>query len=203
MTHTKRTWIVLSSMALIGGGLVAFSTAQPEAGAPVAYQVDPVHSSVVFAVRHHGVGNVYGMFHQVTGTMSLDFDNPTNSSFDITVDATSIDTGNDRRDKHLASADFFKLDQFTKIHFRSTKVSMAGDQMKLKGDLTMLGVTRPIEAQVFLIGAGQHPSADKPRAGVEAWFTLQRSAFGMTWGIENDAVGDKVKLIVALEGIAG
>ncbi len=159
-----------------------------------SYKVDPVHTSVVFAVQHLTFSQVYGRFNEVGGKYSTG-DEP---SFDFTVKAASLDTNSAKRDEHLRSPDFFNVNQFPVIRFKSTSVSADGDSLTVSGDLTLHGVTRPITVVLRKNGEGQDPMG-KYRTGYSAEFTVERSAFGMTHML--DVVGDEVKLFVSFEGV--
>ena len=165
------------------------------------FKVDRVHSSIVFKIRHNGVSNFYGRFNEFAGTFTFDPDDLAAASFDISVDATSIDTGNANRDKHLRSGDFFNVGDFGKISFKSTDVSKGSKEgpYEMTGELTMLGETKTVTVPLDWFG-----TVESERMGVlggfEAVFTIKRSDFGMNYGIEHGALGDEVTLIVALEG---
>lgn len=163
------------------------------------YKLDPVHSFVVFRIHHAHAGYVYGRFNGPQGTFKLDADHPANSVFDVTVQAGNVDTANEQRDAHLRSDDFFDASNYATITFKSTSVEKIGDnQLKLTGNLTLLGQTRTITTEATTSG----PATDHQgvvRFGVETTFTIKRSDFGMDKMLEG--VGDEVRLIVSLEGM--
>lgn len=163
------------------------------------YKVDPSHSSVVFKVKHMNTSNAYGRFNDIAGTFTLDEANPANCRFEFTVKADSIDTANAKRDEHLKGSDFFNVRQFPTIAFRSTSTAKAGDKYRVGGDLSLHGVTKPVEVTIEPIGRGKNPRSGAGIAGIEAVFVVKRSDFGMSYGLP-DAVGDEVTLIVSLEG---
>jgi hypothetical protein len=115
------------------------------------------------------------------------------------IDADKIATGIGKRDDHLKSPDFFNSKEFPKIAFRATSFEKVdARRVKVKGDLTLLNVTKPVDVALEFIGEGD--TAQGHKAGLEATFTIKRSDFGMTTYLEGNAIGDEVKLIVALEG---
>ncbi|MCB9741573.1 MAG: YceI family protein [Alphaproteobacteria bacterium] len=162
------------------------------------YKVDGEHSSVLFSIHHFNAGNVYGRFNKVDGDFTLDTKNPSKSSFDVTIQAESVDTNNEKRDKHLRGADFFNTEEFTTIHFKSKSVKkLDGDKWQVKGDLTLHGVTKEVTVDFLYTGEGPDPWGGY-RLGLESSFTIKRSEFGITH--MPDGLSDEVKVIVALEG---
>jgi polyisoprenoid-binding protein YceI len=120
-------------------------------------------------------------------------------SVNLAIAADSIDTANDKRDQHLKSPDFFNVRQHPQITFASSKVRQTGDgQFDVTGKLTLHGRTKQITIPVQFVGAGRMRSTKL--TGVHAEFTIHRSDFGMTWGIDKGVVGDKVHMQVSLEG---
>src|SRR5690606_24263928 len=120
------------------------------------YTVDSVHSSVVFRIEHMGIAYFYGRFNDPSGTYNIDGDNPGASFIDISVDAKKVDTGNERRDRHLRSPDFFNAEQFPTISFTARSAEKTGDNtLVMSGELTMLGVTKPAQANVTFIGKAE------------------------------------------------
>lgn len=200
----------LSAVAVVVGvGLVGAFVAMKTPAAPVpnvveatSFKVDTVHSSVVFKIRHNGVSNFYGRFNDFGGEFTFDPEDLSAANFDISVKATSIDTGNDNRDGHLRTAEFFNVGDFGTISFKSTSVSNADGKgmYSLAGDLTMLGTSKPITAKLEWIGTKDGGERMGFLGGFEATFTIKRSDFGMNYGIERGALGDEVTLFVAIEG---
>jgi len=205
----------LSSMFVViaVGGLVALAYAQHGSGSrdhsrsqnpmPASgqtYQADAIHSAVVFRIKHAGVGYTYGRFNDISGTIEVSPDSGHVHGADITIAADSLDTGNDKRDQHLKSPDFFNVKQFPEISFRSTRVQATGHRYVMTGKVSLHGRTKNITLPVEFVGAGKGPQG-KQRAGVHAMFSIQRSDFGMTWGIDKGIVGDTVHLMVAVEGV--
>ncbi len=189
--------IGLAGLAL-GLGLAPHSPANP--AETQAFNVDSVHSSVVFRIRHFDVSYFYGRFNRVTGKVEFDAEDPVNSSFLIEIKADSVDSNSGQRDRHLKSPDFFNAREFSSIIFKSTRVSRRGDnRLEVSGDLTMHGVTRPLSLSLDYVGPKD--ARGKSLMGFETTFTIKRSDFGMSYGIEQNALGDEVKLFVSLETI--
>ena len=162
------------------------------------YKVDAVHSSSIFRIKHANTAYFYGRFNDPTGTFTLDEADPTKSTFAIELAVDKVDTGNDRRDGHLKSPDFFNAKQFPTITFKSTSVKKDGDKLAVTGNLTMHGVSKPVTAVVEMTGKGEFPPGTR-RAGVEATMTVKMTEFEMK-GMPG-ALSDDVKIVVALEGI--
>jgi polyisoprenoid-binding protein YceI len=161
------------------------------------YQIDPVHSSLLFRVKHMDTAYVYGMFTSMKGTVVVDEANPARSSINIEVDANSVYTHNEQRDNHLRSPDFFNTRQFPTITFKSTQVRrINANTVQVRGDLTMRGVTRPITANVTLTGKGKNPQG-KDIIGFETTFTIRRSEFGIRYGLPG--LGDEVQVTLSIE----
>ena len=163
------------------------------------YKLDPVHTSVVFRIKHLGVSYVFGRFNGPTGTFIFNNSSPSNSSINMQVNAKNIDTANDKRDKHLRSPDFFSVDQYSSIAFRSTAVKkLDNSTYQVSGELTLLGKTRPINVKVNEIGAGKDPWGNY-RRGFDTSFTIKRSDFGMDFMLSG--LSDEVDITVSVEGI--
>lgn len=194
---------------VIGAAVVALSlvAAAPFAHHAVAsaqknvrtFEIDPVHSMVVFRIGHLGVSYVYGRFNEPTGDYNIDVANPSASFINITLDAAKVDTANERRDNHLRSPDFFNAKQFPTLAFKSASFEKSGkNSMKVRGQITMLGVTKDVEATLEFIGEAETRQGYK--SGFEASFKINRSEFGMTKYLEENALGDEVTLWITIEG---
>ncbi|MGW4913643.1 YceI family protein [Streptomyces sp. NPDC004270] len=162
------------------------------------YTIDPAHTTLGFVARHAMVTNVKGSFQQFEGSLHLDGADPAKStaSLDITMD--SITTGSPDRDGHLKSADFFKTDEFPTMTFRSTKAeALGGDDYRITGDLTILGVTKPVTIDLEFNGAAKDPFGNE-RVGFEGKAEIKRSDWGVTWNAALETggvlVSDKIKL---------
>lgn len=161
------------------------------------YQIDPVHTSLVFRVKHMNTAYVYGMFRDVKGTVTVNEANPAQSSITIEVDANSVYTANEQRDNHLRSPDFFNTRQFPTITFRSTEVRRVNaNTVQVKGNLTIRGVTRPITTSVTLTGKGKNQQG-RDIIGFETTFTIRRSEFGIRYGLPG--LGDDVRVTLSVE----
>jgi len=180
---------VLGALAL----LQSPSESGPEAG---TYDVDGVHSSVLFKVKHAGIAWFYGRFNGISGSFTLGNDGK--GEVDLSVSAASVDTGNEKRNGHLKSPDFFNAVEFPTITFKGA-LEGEGDAWTANGKLTLHGVTRDVEAEVERVGSGEAMKGF--RTGLFATFTINRSDFGMKYGVDNGALGDEVEIIVSLEGV--
>ena len=169
------------------------------------FTVDPAHSDASFRVKHL-MSNVKGAFGDIAGTIEVNRENPAASSVDFTINAASIDTANDNRDKHLRSADFFDVEKFPQITFKSTKIAPSGskDVYNVTGNLTMHGVTRQVVLPVTFLGFAKDPWGND-RAGFEIETTLNRKDFGLNWNKALDQggflLGEDVKVSIALEAV--
>jgi polyisoprenoid-binding protein YceI len=171
---------------------------------PGTFTLDPSHTHVGFSVRHMMVSKVRGRFAAVTGTIVIG-DDPVASSVEVDVELASIDTRDEARDQHLRSADFFDAEAHPTMTYRSTSVSAVGKgRFTVRGDLTVKGVTRPVELDVSYEGTARDPWGNE-RIGVSATGELDREAFGLTWnqGLETGGVlvGKAVKLEIEAEAI--
>jgi polyisoprenoid-binding protein YceI len=188
MRHTKWMFKLALALAL---GMAGTAVAEP-------LKVDPAHSFIVFQIKRFDVSNVYGTIAAPTGTVDINEADPAKSSVQVTAKAENINTGVRGRDDHLKRPDFFDARQFPDLTFKSTSTKKTADNVyEIVGDLSFHGVTKPITVQFKKIGAGNTNAMYGYRAGYEATFTIKRSDWGMT--TLADAIGDEVKLTVALE----
>ena len=181
--------------------------ALPVANAVAAdnYGVDPMHSSVNFTVDHLGLTTIYGRFNKFSGKYSLDRAAKT-GSLDAAIDTVSVDTNeNDKgsrarsRDEHLRSADFFNAAEFPKMTYKSTKVVFNGETPSaIEGNLTLIGVTHPVNLTIERFKCNPPSGTAKERCGGVAVGKLKRSDFGMKRGIPG--IGDEIGLVIAFEG---
>ena len=165
------------------------------------WTIDPEHSTVGFAVRHAMVATVRGHFTSFTGGGVIDAANPETAS-PVDIDATSISTGNEQRDQHLRSVDFFRAEEHPTIRFRSTGLELDGDGAILTGDLTIGGVTHPLDITWEFGGIAKDPWGTV-KAGFEGTTTVSRKDWGLEWNAPLEAggvlVADKVKLVLEIE----
>jgi polyisoprenoid-binding protein YceI len=189
------------STHILGGLLLA--TGLHAMAQTTQWQIDPAHSDALFSVRHMGIANVHGSFSHVTGTVTYDDKNITGSSVDATIDTATVNTDNAGRDKDLKSANFFDVAKFPTMHFVSTKLTDEGGQLKLYGNLTMHGVTKPVVLSMDPVGKSLQDPFGKTRRGFTATTTLNRKDFGLVWNgtlKSGDAVvGDDVKVTLEIE----
>ena len=163
------------------------------------YEIDAIHSQVIFRLAHFGVSHQYGRFNKVTGSLTIDGRDPSKSRATVDIAAGSVFTADMKRDKHLKGPDFFDVKQFPSIKFTSTSVAAAGEgSYKVTGDLALHGVTKPVTIELDHIGSGKDPYGGY-RSGFEGTFTIKRSDFGMSFMLEG--IGDEVRLIVAIEAV--
>src|SRR5436305_12162 len=162
------------------------------------FKVDPVHSFVLFSVQHLGVANTYGRFNDISGNVVFDKDNPSKSSVELSVAVESLDTNNSIRDRSLNGPDYLNAKQFPTLTFKSTRVEGSGDTLKISGDLTIHGVTKPLTVDFKKGGEGKGVFGEM-RGGGETRFTIKRSDFRMNF--EQGEIGDEVTVILSLEGI--
>lgn len=168
------------------------------------YAIDPAHSSAQFTIRHLMISNVRGDFKSVKGTVVYDPENLAASSIEAEIDANSLNTRDENRDAHVKSAEFFNVEKYPSITFKSTKVERAGEgEFKVTGGLTILGVTKEVVLKV----EGPSEEAKDPwgnlRVGASATTKIKRSEFGLTWNAALETggfmLGDDVKIEIDVE----
>lgn len=203
---------IVATLAALSLGTLGWSVASRESAdrpveAPSAasmYGVDPVHSSVIFKIKHAGVTNFYGRFDKMTGSWTFDPDDLSTASFEFEIDNATVNTGSNKRNNHLKSADFFNVKQFPTTSFKSTKLeSVSGSMYTLTGELTLHGETHTVTADLEYLGEGSFGGHDL--AAFEAIFTINRRDFGMTTygaadGSDTGVLGNTVKILISVEG---
>jgi len=188
MTKQLAAAIVAATLAVTAGGAVAEDT----------YTIDPVHSQPIFEVQHMGFSLQRGSFTKLSGKVTLDRA-AKKGSVDVTIDTTSIRTIDPRLDTHVKSEDFFNVAKYPTMTFKSTSLTFDGDRVVgMDGELTLLGVTKPVALKVVNDVCGEHPFNKKPMCGAEATTTIKRSEWGMKYGIPR-AVSDDVRLTLPIE----
>ena len=161
--------------------------------------LDPTHTNITWSANHVGFSNPNGKFAKSSGVIFLDEVNPESSSVEVEIDMSGIITGFEDFDKHLKGADFFNIEKFKTAKFVSTKVEvLAKDIAKIHGNLTLLGVTKPVILEAKLNKIGRHPFTLKKTAGFSATATIKRSDFGIKYGLS--LVSDEVKIAFEVEG---
>ena len=195
-----KSWISNTAIA------IAMLIALPVLAHADNWQIDPAHTNVEFTVRHMMISNVKGQFQKTSGTVTVNGSDPTSAKIDATIDATSIDTRVDKRDAHLKSPAFLDVDKFPTITFKSNKVEADGPgKWKVKGDLTLHGVTKPVVLEVESTGTPITDPMGNTRAGASATTKISRKDFGLTWNqpLETGGVmvGDEVAISIDVEAI--
>jgi polyisoprenoid-binding protein YceI len=172
-----------------------------QAFAAETYTLDPMHTQTIFTVNHLGYSTVTGNFHDIKGTVVLDRQKPTNSTVDVTIGTGTVDTGVAPRDADLRSDHFFNVDKFPTMTFKSTKVVKTGaDKADVEGDLTILGITKPLTLKVSLNrSAPDQMRANNNVVGFTGTGKLKRSDFGMTTYLPY--LGDEIDITVNSEAI--
>ena len=190
---------MLLSMLALGAALVAGDTVKAN---PVAWTVDPAHSEVSFRVRHL-TGRVRGHFKEFSTSLMADPAQLTTGSVSVEVKTASVNTENEKRDTHLRGPDFFDVEKFPVMTFKSTKVESNGKDLALSGDLTIRGVTKPVVLKGTFNGKVVDPWG-KERLGFEVSTTIDRRDFGLVWNklVEGSSlVGDEVTIDIAIEAV--
>jgi polyisoprenoid-binding protein YceI len=167
------------------------------------YAIDAAHSQVGFSVKHMMFSTVRGNFRGFEGTVEVNHDNPANSSVNVTIDASTITTGDERRDEHLRSGDFFEVAMYPTITFKSTSIDYRNDDnFTINGELTMHGVTAPVKIKAEKTGEGTNPWGVDV-AGFEGTTEINREDFGLTYNAALEKggvlVGREIKINLELE----
>jgi polyisoprenoid-binding protein YceI len=176
----------------------------PAAAATSTWQIDPNHSAAQFAVRHLGISTVRGAFTKVSGTIQFDDKDIAKSSVDVTIDAASVDTRVEGRDKDLRSDHFFEVEKYPTLTFKSTKVEQVEvGKLKVTGDLTIHGVTKQVVLDVEGPTAAVKDPWGNQRAAATATTKINRQDFGVKWNAKMDnggwVVGDDVAITIDVE----
>jgi polyisoprenoid-binding protein YceI len=185
----RRSFLLPLALLALAPGMAGAST----------WDIDASHSNVEFSVRHLMVSTVKGNFPKVSGVLELDDKNITKSSIEVAIEAASVDTREPKRDGHLKSPDFFDVAKYPSITFKSTKVEKAGaNKLKVTGDLTIRGITKPVVLQVEGPSAPLKDPFGRTVRGVTATGKLNRKDWGISWNKALDTggvmVSDEVKL---------
>jgi len=188
--HALRSAALLLAASLITAAASAQTT---------TWKIDPVHSGIEFRIAHLGVSHVSGSFSKPTGIIHWDEKDISHSSVEATIDATTVNTNQDARDTHLKSPDFFNVAQFPTITFKSTSVHKDGGKIKLVGDLTLAGVTKPVTLTVDGPAAPQKGMHDTIVSGFSATGTLSRKDFNFGPKFAPPTLGDDVTFTIDIE----
>ncbi|MDJ0949482.1 MAG: YceI family protein [Alphaproteobacteria bacterium] len=188
----------ISALAVATALCVAGLSAQ----AADTFKVDPDHTNIIFSVNHLGYSDMFGQFNKFEGEFVFDDQDVSKSKVSIVVDTASVDTDHQKRDDHLRSPDFFNASEFPEMTFTSKSIEKTGDNTgKINGELTMLGVTRPISLDVTFNKKAPHPLPQYNGvlvAGFSARGSVKRSDFGMKYGVPN--LGDEITFFIEVEG---
>jgi len=191
-------------LTILAAAAVALSTPSLAAAAAATWDIDPSHTAAQFSVRHLMISNVRGEFGKVTGTVTYDEQEVSSIAVDVTIDATSIDTREPKRDEHLRSPDFFDVAKYPTITFKSKRSEKAGTgKFKVVGDLTIHGVTKEVTLDV----EGPTPAIKDPwgnvKVGATATTKVNRKEFGLNWNAALETggvvVGDEVSITLDVE----
>jgi polyisoprenoid-binding protein YceI len=185
----------------------AFLTATFAFQAPAAtttWKIDPAHTAAQFAVKHMMISTIRGEFKGVTGTVIWDDQDVTKSSVDVTIDAKTVNTGEEKRDQDLRSANFFEVEKYPTLTFKSKKVESAGSgKLKVTGDLTMHGITKEVVLDVEGPSGAMKDPWGNTRSAASATTKLNRQDYGVKWNANLDGggvvVGDAVTITIDLE----
>lgn len=166
------------------------------------YKIDPTHTSVFFFANHIGFSNVYGLFREFSGEFTFDQNDIAANKLKVVIKAASVDTNEKARDEHLRSPDFFNAKEFPEITFTSSKVEKTGEKSgKLHGEVTMLGISKPVVLDVTFNKVAPHPVPKYNKVmttGFSARGTIKRTDWGMKYGVPG--LSDEIALIIEVEG---
>lgn len=203
----KKSMLVAGLMSLLlAATTVSFANAASDDDTkPVSYNVDLAHSKVGFKVRHLGIASVRGDFDVYSAELTLDPTNVSTLKTSAVIETGSIDTGVEKRDGHLRSADFFDAETYPQIRFVSKEVrEIEGNAFQLVGDLTIRDVTREVVLEAELIGPVKGMMGEE-RIGVEATTKISRAEYGLQWNKVTEAggiiVGDEVTIVLEIEAV--
>lgn len=177
--------------------LITTLAALPLTALAESYTIDPAHTYVSFGISHLGFSTMRGKFNEQSGSLEYNPDAKT-ASVTIEINAASIDTGHVKRDEHLSSPDFLNVVENPTITFKSTKAGWSGNKLtSVDGNLTVMGVSKPVSLKITSINCGIHPFNKKPLCGFDAEGSIKRSDFGVNYGLP--AIGEVLDLNIELE----
>ena len=205
MRVRARTLLSLAVVPAVMAAAAVAPASRAEAAvsaAPVRWQIDATHSELTFRIRHL-VSRVRGQFNTWSGTITADPASLAGGSVSVDIQTASIDTNNERRDTHLRSADFFDAESHPTITFRSTRVEATGRNLRVHGNLTIRGVTKPVVLQGQMLEVGG--TAGRRRIGFEAETQIDRMDYGVSWNRAAEGggavLGDEVTISIAIEAV--
>ncbi|MEO0978874.1 MAG: YceI family protein [Pseudomonadota bacterium] len=177
--------------------------ATPALAEPHRYELDPTHTTIAFMVDHIGYADTLGVFLEFEGGFTYDMDTQELSDVEITVQTASVQSFNEARDNHVRNKDFLDVEQFPVMTFTADGGTPASDTTgTVTGNLTLLGKTQPLTLDVTLKKAADYPFGHKRfTLGISARGTVERSAYGMNYAVDNGFVGDEVQLIIETEAM--
>ncbi|ENU24788.1 hypothetical protein F993_01036 [Acinetobacter proteolyticus] len=182
-------------------GLAVALASSVALAAPVDYKIDPTHTATVFSWNHFGFSTPSANFTDIQGTIKVDNAKPANSSVEVTIPLSSVNTNVAALDKEFQEEAWFNAAKYPNITFKSTKVETKDKKhFKITGDLTVKGVTKPVVLDAVLNKQGEHPMAKVPAIGFNATTSFDRSAFGIGNYVPN--VGDKITVNITTEATA-
>jgi len=187
----KTRLFATAAAVLLATGIAAAQTS--------TWTIDPAHSQSNFEIRHMGVSNVRGSISKISGSVIWDEKNPSKSTVVADIDVTTLNTTVDARDTHLKSPDFFNVAQFPTIHFQSTKVTGTAGHLKVEGNLTLAGVTKPVVLDVDGPATPQKNQKGNLISGFEATTVLKRADFNFGPKFAPPMLGDEVKITIDVE----
>lgn len=191
------TKFLMLSFLLTTGSLVAHAAGTD---ADHYYKFDKVHTQIIFFVDHLGFSKSEGEFLDFDGGFVFDPENPEDAKVHVIINANSVTMDDQKWTDHVKNADFFDVPTFPEIEFKSHSVSVLGDNFaEVTGDLTLLGVTKPVTLEVTYNKSGVHPYSKKFVAGFSATASLKRSDFDMVYGLPG--IGNEVEIRIEVEGI--
>ena len=178
-------------------GLLVLGLVSAVQAAPADFEIDGVHSTVLFKIKHMNVGYAFGRFNEKSGTVKFDALDPAQSSMAITIQTASVDTANSNRDQHLRGPDFFDAKQFPVMTFKSASVKKTGEKTyDMTGELMIKGVKKTVTVPVEHVGTAEGRGG-KTLVGAIAIFTIKRSDYGIDYMM--GGLGDEVQITVAIE----
>lgn len=191
MSLSRRTLPRIAALALAAAVAVPATAAE-------RWNFDRAHSQVLFTVNHLGFTDMTGQFREFSGELHIDTADLTQSSVEVSIDASTVDMNYDRLDAHLRNPDFFDVESHPALTFKSTGIERVSEgRYTLKGDLTIIGQTRPVSLDLVVNNIGTHPMRGTPWAGFAATGSIKRSDFGMTYAVP--AVGDEIGIRINIE----
>ena len=174
-----------------------------EVPVPGSWNLDPTHTTTTFEVRHMMISKVRGAFSMAAGTIDVAED-PTQSTVEVTIDVASVESGTEDRDNHLRSPEFFDVENYPQMTFRSTSVETVGDGYRMNGDLTIKDITKPVTLDFEFTGGLIDPYGN-PRVAFSASLEADREDWGLTWNMALETggvmVGKKIKISIDTEAV--